>query len=239
MKKQWAKILSLASLIVGPSTGLAANIDQLGNLSQAQFKDLTADLGAALSYKSVTPAEPLGALGFDLGFEVSSTTLESDALEAASSDDAPSQLLIPKLHLHKGLPLGMDLGAFYTSVPSSNIGLVGGALSYAIFEGGVLTPAVSIRGTYSQLTGVNALELTTKGLELSISKGFALFTPYAGVGTVRMSSKTDLLGLQNENLTKAKKFLGFNLNLGLMNIAAETEKIGANTSISAKIGVRF
>ncbi|NOX76300.1 MAG: hypothetical protein GXP17_06750 [Gammaproteobacteria bacterium] len=235
MKKQRAKILSLAFLILGASTGQATNSEPLGNLTQAQFKELTADLGVALSYKSVMPVEPLGALGFDLGFEVSSATLENDVLEAASSSDVPDS----KRHLHKGLPLRMNLGAFYSSVPSRNIGLVGGALSYAVFEGDELAPAVSIRGTYSQLTGVDALELTTKGLEVSISKDFALFTPYVGVGAVRMSSKTNQLGLANESLTKAKKFLGFNLDLGRMNIAAETEKIGDNTSISAKIGLQF
>jgi len=142
------------------------------------------------------------------------------------------------LHVSKGLPFGFDVGAFYTSVPSSNIGLVGGELSYALFEGGVISPAVSVRGTYSRLTGVDQLDMTTKGLELSISKGFAFFTPYAGVGQVWIDSATNT-GWEDESLTKNKYFLGFNLNLGLMNIAAETEQTGDNTSTSAKIGVRF
>ena len=181
----------------------------------------------------------MGALGFDIGFEVSSTSLESSALETATSGEATSsRLLVPKLHISKGLPFGFDVGAFYTSVPSSNISLIGGELSYAIFEGGMMTPAISIRGTFSRLTGVDQLDLTTKGLELSISKGFAMFTPYAGIGTVWIDSGTNV-GLADESLTKSKYFLGVNMNLGLMNIAAETEQTGDNTSTSAKIGVRF
>jgi hypothetical protein len=229
----------VAGLVLLPVSAVASDIDNIGGLSQGLFKDLTSDLGAALSYKAIKPAEPLGALGFDIGFEVTSTSLESNAFETATSGDATSsQLLVPKLHLHKGLPLGFDIGAFYTSVPSSNIGLVGGELSYALFEGGVVSPAISLRGTYSRLTGVDELDLTTKGLELSISKGFAFFTPYAGIGQVWIDGETNV-GLSDESLTKNKYFLGFNLNLGLMNIAAETEQTGDNTSTSAKIGVRF
>ena len=229
----------LASIVLLPSVSMGGDIDNISGLLQAEFKDLTADLGAALSYKAIRPAEPMGSLGFDIGFEVTSTSLESDAFETATSGDATSnQLLVPKLHVSKGLPLGFDIGAFYTAVPSSNIGLVGGELSYALFEGGTLMPAVSVRGTFSRLTGVDELDLTTKGLELSVSKGFAFFTPYAGIGQVWIDSETNT-GLEDESLTKNKYFLGINFNLGLVNFAAETEQTGDNTSTSAKIGVRF
>jgi len=237
----WKSIIAtMAALVLSsPAAWAGSDINNVGKLSQSLFKDLTADLGAALSYKAIRPAEPLGSLGFDIGFEVTSTSLESSALKTATSGEATSsQLLVPKLHISKGLPLGFDVGAFYTSVPSSNIGLIGGELSYALLEGSMLTPAVSIRGTFSRLTGVNELDLTTKGLELSVSKGFALFTPYAGIGQVWINSETNT-GLADESLTKNKYFLGINFNLGLVNFAAETEQTGDNQSTSAKIGVRF
>ncbi len=230
---------TVAALVLAPAAWAGGDIDSVGNLSQGLFKDLTADLGAALSYKAIRPAEPLGTLGFDIGFEVSSTSLESSALETATSGEATSsRLLVPKLHVSKGLPFGFDVGAFYTSVPSSNIGLIGGELSYALLEGGVLGPAVSIRGSFSRLTGVNQLDLSTRGLELSVSKGFAFFTPYAGIGQVWINSETNV-GLEDESLTRNKYFLGINFNLGLVNFAAETEQTGDNKSTSAKIGVRF
>ncbi len=232
-------LLLSSPLIISPAIWAASNIDNISALNQNLFKDLTNDLGAALSYKALVPAEPLGSLGFDIGFEVTSTSLESDALEQATTGNAPDQLLIPKLHVHKGLPLGFDIGAFYTSVPDSNIDLIGGELRYAIYDGSTLVPAVAIRGTFSRLSGVDELDLNTRGLELSVSKGFAMFTPYAGIGTIWIDSDTNVAGLNSENTSKNKYFLGFNLNLGLMNIAAETEKTGDNASTSAKIGVRF
>ncbi len=236
----WKCIMTtVTALVLAPATWAGSDINNVGALSQSLFRDLTADLGAALSYKAIRPAEPLGSLGFDIGFEVSSTSLESAALETATrGETTSSRLLIPKLHVSKGLPLGFDVGAFYTSVPSSNIGLIGGELSYALLEGSVLSPAVSIRGTVSRLTGVNQLDLNTRGLELSVSKGFAFFTPYAGIGQVWINSETNT-GLEDENLTKNKYFLGINFNLGLVNFAAEAEQTGDNKSTSAKIGVRF
>lgn len=228
----------LASLVALPLSAVSGDLDNVSNLNQAQFQNLTADLGAALSYKAIRPSEPMGNLGFDIGFEVTQTKMESDALELATTDNAPSRLTVPKMHLSKGLPFGFDIGAFYTAIPESNIGLVGGDLSYALYKGGTLSPAVSVRGTYSRLTGVDELDMTTKGLELSVSKGFTFFTPYAGIGTVWIDSETDV-GLEDESLTEKKYFLGFSFNLGLMSIAAETEKMGDNTSASAKVGVRF
>jgi len=237
----WKCIIAVMATLALPSASWAGgDINSVGVLKQSLFKDLTSDLGAALSYKAIRPAEPLGSLGFDIGFEVSSTSLESSALETATSGEATSsQLLVPKLHISKGLPFGFDVGAFYTSVPSSNIGLIGGELSYALLEGGMLIPAVSIRGTFSRLTGVDQLDLSTRGLELSVSKGFAFFTPYAGIGQIWINSETNEGQLEDESLTKNKYFLGINFNLGLVNFAAETEQTGDNKSTSAKIGVRF
>lgn len=208
--------------------------------SQNIFSDLVKDIGAATNYKSVAPAEPLGTLGFDFSFEVSGTSVErKDSLNKVTGGDAPDTLYVPKVHLHKGLPLGFDVGAFYSSVPSSNVSVVGGELRYSILEGSTLTPALAVRGTYSQMSGVTDFDLNTTGLELSISKGFAMFTPYAGVGTVRYSGGTNITGISDEKISETKYFLGLNFSLGLVNFAAETEQTGDNSTTSAKIGVRF
>jgi hypothetical protein len=231
--------LLVSSMTVSPTIWAANDIDNIGNLDQNLFDDLTNDLGAALSYKALTPDKPLSNLSFDINFDVSGTSLNSNAFEQATTSDAPNQLLMPKVRFHSALPLGFDVSAFYGSVPDSNIGLIGGEIRYAIYGGGTRMPAIAIRGTFSQLSGVDELDLNTRGLELSVSKGFAMFTPYAGVSTMRIESETNVLGLVGEDVTENKYFLGFNLNLGQMKITAETEKIGDEASTSAKIGVRF
>ena len=219
----------------------AANIDlTAAGLTQAEFKLFSEDLGSALSYKAVIPAEPLGITGFDLALEVSSTELKSSSVWQKASGDSLNSLPVPKLHIHKGLPFGIDVGAFYSSIPTTNIKLYGGELRYAILEGGMATPAVAIRGSISELSGVDELSLSTKGLDVSISKGFAMFTPYAGVGTVWVDSTANgVPGLNKESFQQSKVFAGGNLNFGLANFAFEYDKTGEAQSYSVKLGFRF
>lgn len=237
---QSALTLLVSSIIFSPAIWAANDIDNISNFDQNLFYDLTNDLGSALNYRALTPDEPLGRVGFDIGFDVSSTSLESDAMKQAISGETPDRLLIPKVRFHSALPLGFDVSAFYGSVPDSNIGLIGGEIRYAIYDGGSRSPAIAIRGTFSQLSGVDQLDLNTRGVELSVSKGFSTFTPYAGVSTMRIESNTNVLGLYGEDVSENKYFLGFNLNLGQMKITAETEKVDDDeATANARIGVRF
>ncbi|MEW6331129.1 MAG: hypothetical protein AB1560_06700 [Pseudomonadota bacterium] len=228
-------------LLAMPFARAADDIDQINQLVQADFRRLSEDLGAALSYKAVIPATPLGLTGFDLGVEVTATQLENrDAWDRATSGTAPDTLYVPRLHAHKGLPLGFDIGAFYTSVPGSNIRLWGAELRYAIVEGGAVTPALGLRGTYSKLSGVDQLDLHTKGLELLVSKGFVIFTPYAGVGRVwTVSEPVGVTNVSKEEFSQGKYFVGGNINLGLVNLALEADKTGDAASYNAKLGFRF
>ncbi len=239
MKRALTSLVILLTAV--PAAWAADNIDQINQLIQSDFRNLSEDLGAALSYKGVTPAEPLGITGFDIGIEATATKLQHrGAWDRASSGSAPDSVLIPKLHLHKGLPAGIDLGAFYASVPDSNIKLWGGEIRYAILEGGVAQPALGLRGTYSKLAGVSQLDFHTTGLELLISKGLAIFTPYAGVGRVWTPSEpVGVPKVKKEEFSQGKYFVGGNLNLGLANFALEADRTGAATSYSAKVGFRF
>ena len=239
MKRALTSLVVLLTAV--PPAWAATNIDQLNQLIQSDFRDLSEDFGAALSYKGVTPATSLGITGFDIGIEASATKLQHrDAWNRASSGTTSDSVLIPKLHLHKGLPAGFDLGAFYTSVPNSNIKLWGGEVRYAILEGGVAEPALGLRGTYSKLSGVSQLDFHTTGLELLISKGLAFFTPYAGVGRVWTSSEpVGVSNIKKEEFSLGKYFVGGNMNLGLANLAFEADRTGAATSYGAKFGFRF
>ncbi|MGB9092957.1 MAG: hypothetical protein WCB93_02470 [Gallionella sp.] len=209
----------------------------IGATAQADFKAFSEDLGAALSYKPITPPTPLGITGFDLGLEVTSTKMRN--LDIATNSSM-NNLVVPKLHIYKGLPLNIDVGAFYSAVPTTNIKFYGGELRYAILEGGVALPAVGIRGALTKLTGVSQLGLTTKSLDVSVSKGFAIFTPYAGIGRVWVDSTPDAAtGLTNESFQQGKIYVGGNFNLGVANVALEYDKTGSAPSYSAKLGFRF
>ena len=235
--------IALTALLVSTAgtAQAAANINSINLINQSEFRLLSEDLGAALSYKAVIPAEPLGITGFDISLEGNSTKLENAAVyKKATNGNSGNTLVVPKLHVHKGLPLGVDVGAFYSAIPNSNIKLWGAELRYALLKGGVATPALALRGSYSTLQGVNQLDFNTKGVDISISKGFTLVTPYAGLGKVWVSSTpVGVPGLVGEDFSYSKVFAGVNVNFGLVNIAVETDKTGKATSYSVKFGWRL
>ncbi len=239
------KRMFMAAALAATSMGAqaASNIDRLGDLAQSEFRLFSEDLGAALSYKALAPAEPLGITGFDVGLEVTATNLEHSSLfDLASSGSGFNTLPAPKLHLHKGLPFNFDVGALLSAVPDSNIRLMGAELRYAFIEGGVTMPAVALRATYTRLSGVDQLDFDTRGVELTISKGFAMLTPYAGVGKVWSTSTPNLpspVTLSEENFSQDKFYAGANLNFGLMNLAFEGDKTGDATSYGLKLGLRW
>ncbi|MDH5301298.1 MAG: hypothetical protein OEW58_08055 [Gammaproteobacteria bacterium] len=234
---------------LGMQSVQAAAID-LNSLTggQAAFKALSEDLTSALSYKAITPAEPLGILGFDVGAELTLTKpANDDKWASAIGESSVSMLPMPKLHAHLGLPFGIDVGAVYSNLSVADISYFGGELRYSFVGGNTLLPAVSVRGTMTKMSGADHLDLDTKGLELSISKGFLMITPYAGIGQVWATSKPGATfkalpapaTLSDVDVSQSKWFVGANINMGLMNFAFETDKTGDASSYSAKVGLRF
>jgi len=187
------------------------------------------------------PSEPLGLTGFDVGVSISGTRLRHRGLleRASSGSDFSSTLPLASVRVHKGLPYGIDIGAAYSTVPGTEIGVIGGEMRWAFIEGSAAIPAVALRGTATKLVGVDQLDLETTSLDVSVSKGFLNVTPYGGVGKVWTSSKPDgVPGLAKESFSQNKVFAGINLFLGF-NLAFEVDRTGDVTSYGFKGGLRF
>ena len=224
------------------STALfAQQVDQLQVISQAEFRLLSEDLGGALAYRPQTPTEPLGITGFDIGVGLTAARINNIAiLERVTSDSASETIPVPSLRIHKGLPLGFDVGLIYAAIPGSNLEYIGGELRYALLLGGIAAPAIGVRGSLTKLRGVEQLEVDTRGLDISISKGFAFFTPYAGVGRVWVESQPKgVPGLAKEEFELNKAFIGLGFKLALLNINLEADKTGDVEGFSIKAGLRF
>jgi hypothetical protein len=231
-------VLISAALLSFNSFAQELKLDSITG-SQTAFRALSEDLGSAFSYRGQTPAEPLGLLGFDIGVAATSTKLANTS-KYANALEGKSTVVVPTLRAHKGLPFGIDVGVAYAAVPDSNVKYVGGELRYAILEGSTVTPALALRGSVSQLKGVDQLDFDTKGVDLSISKGFLMATPYAGIGKVWVNSDPKQgLGLTAEEFSQNKYFVGLGFNMMLVNLNIEADKTGDATSYSAKLGIRF
>ncbi len=225
----------LVALALAVSPALASDIKfptGQPTIGQDDFKTLSKELGALIGFKNMAPAEPLGLTGFDVGLEVSGVGIDKNGSywNSAFNNSAPSFLAFPKLRARKGLPFGIDIGAMYSYVPDSNVKLYGGEISKSILDGGIVSPAVGVRATYTKLAGVDDLSLQTYGIDASISKGLLFLTPYAGAGLLWVSSEAkgtlaanSSVSLKNEQ-TLPRYFFGLKVSpFPLVGITAEVE----------------
>jgi len=223
-----ALLYSLLVVIAFSGPVFAGNdISLPSTFTQSQFDDLSRELGLAISYVPLSPAAPLGLLGFDIGIEGTAAHIDNNQLfwTEAIGKTLPSYLAFPKIHAQKGLPFGFDVGLVYAKAPGTNIGLVGGELKWAILKGGIASPAIAIRGDYTKLTGVSDIEMEDYGADISISKGFGFITPYAGYGVVWISSKdkSNVVSLNNFNSNESKGFVGVKFSFFIMSLVGEAD----------------
>jgi hypothetical protein len=217
----------------------AGDFSSIGSLAQDEFRDLSRDLGAAFAYKGVAPGTALGILGFDIGLEVTDTKMEHSQLFALAGAGGQSHLVIPKLHVHKGLFGGLDIGAFIAGTSDISATLMGADLRYTFVDDGIATPAFGMRISGSRSSGLGSLSVNTAAVDLLVSKKLTLLTPYAGAGSVRIQSSASGTALNSERINQGRVFGGLNMNLVAVNLAIEAEKMGSNVSLSAKLGWRF
>jgi hypothetical protein len=233
------KRLASLAFLAGVSPAYAADFNSIGSLAQDEFRRLAQDLGAAISYKGVTPATPLGAAGFDVGVEVTDTRMENASVLSLAGAGSHSHLVIPKLHVYKGLFGGLDIGAFFAGASEVSATIFGADLRYALIDDTLTTPAVAVRLSGTKASGLGDLSMSTAALDVMMSKKFTALTPYIGAGTVRVQANARGTDLAEERFNRGRVFGGLNVNLVAVNLAFEVEKMGPNTSLSAKVGWRF
>jgi len=247
MKRGLLRGVVAASLLLAASPVLAADISFSTAISQDDFKNLSKEAGAALGYRNMAPAEPLGITGFDIGAELSAVGIDKNSSywNSAFGNDAPDYLVIPKIRARKGLPFGIDIGGMYSYIPDSNIKLYGAELSKSILDGTAATPALGIRATYTKLSGVSDLSLQTYGIDASVSKGILFITPYAGAGMLWINSeakgnlKTLVPTLESESTTVPRLFAGVKITpFPLFGITAEAE-YAERPIYSLKVAISF
>jgi len=91
---------------------------------------------------------------------------------------------VPRLVASKGFSVA-TVSASYAKVPDADLKIWGGSVDVPVVSGGLLSPTLAVRGSYSVLQGSENFDLKTYGVELFLSKGFGPLTPYAAVGRSR------------------------------------------------------
>ena len=117
--------------------------------------------------------------------------------------------------------------------------MVGAELRYSLIDGGIVSPSLAVRASYSRMAGIDDLDLSNGALELTLSKGFVMFTPFAGVGIVQTRAEASgESNLNSETVDQNKLYVGLTINLGVA-LTLEADQTGDYTSYSAKAGLRF
>jgi hypothetical protein len=189
---------ALATLVTGATAYADGNdlqLEKLGNpaleatpglaTANSNFQAFARTFGAALTSTNLMPPETLGHSGFNVNLELSVVNLPDDVL-IPTEGAQPGSLLLPALHVRKGLPFSVELGARVGWVEKSSLFAATGEVKWAINEGFTYLPDLGVRGHITRLMGARDLGLTTAGLDIGVGKqfpvgGMVTFTPYGGL----------------------------------------------------------
>ena len=155
--------------------------------ANANFRVFARQLGAALTSVNLTPSETLGHSGFAFSAELSVVDFGTQIVKLPTENrDFRGPMLIPSMHVRKGLPFSFEIGARGAWIEKSRMGAGTLEFKWAVNEGFTYLPDIAVRGNITKLLNSRDFDVTAGGLDLSVGKQFALggmvtLTPYVAV----------------------------------------------------------
>ncbi|MGH8461702.1 MAG: hypothetical protein ACRESS_08860 [Stenotrophobium sp.] len=204
---------------------------------QGDFDNITEDLTAGLHYRALGPAAATGITGIGVGAYGSYTPTQHETSWKNLTGSNVSAVGTAGLVVHKGLPFNFDIGATYSAIPGTSARLWGAELRYAVLPGGIAEPALAVRVAYNATSGIDQFKYSATSADVSLSKGFAIITPYIGAGIVRGNADPDAsTGLHSHTVNKGRVFAGFRFSLLMLELTPEYERTGNNDTYSLRVG---
>ncbi len=201
-----AALLSLTAGALADPNDL--RLYQLGNPTtpgaNANFRVFARELGVALSSVNLMPPETLGHAGFSVTAEAAVVFLSARDSSGGGCQTPSSScflfpnegllrngtglagaMLIPSVHVRKGLPFSLELGSRIGWVEKSRMATLTGELKWALNEGFTYLPDVGVRASVTRLLNSRELDVTSGGVDIGVGKQFAIggmitLTPYVG-----------------------------------------------------------
>lgn len=228
--RTFSRWVALAALACGPAAYADRNdieITKLGNPDPGEagfkpeangdFRAFARTYAAALTSVNLMPPETLGHAGFALQAELGVISLPTEVL--LPTEGTPTQpLLLPSVHVRKGLPFSLEFGARLGWIDRSSLFAATGEVKWAVNEGFTWLPDVCVRGHVTRLLGNRDFNLTATGVDLGVGKQFPLggmvtLTPYGGLDLVGVTATSDTLDFRqnrplNETLDPTRPYAG-------------------------------
>jgi hypothetical protein len=201
-------------------------------LTQDAWHQFVKEVGLVAYFRPLAAARPLGPRHFEFGILQWGTQIDdTDPAwnDTFSHPDAThwlfdgNALRIPGFMLRMGVTQRLDLGAYWTTAPGANYGMLAGHAQYNFLDDLENGWAASGRLSALRLYGPDDMKVGTYGLDLVASKEIDRFTPYAGVGAYwsRGHEATSKVALEDESVVGVQGMVGANVRVWLLRLAAE------------------
>jgi hypothetical protein len=191
--------------------------------ANGNFRIFARRFAAAMTSVNLSPPETLGHSAFAFSAELSVVDFgdprapTAGGLPTESSDPARREtdfagpMLIPSIHVRKGLPFSFEVGARGAWIEKSRMGAGTLELKWALNEGFAYLPDIAVRGNITKLLNTRDFDITAGGLDLGIGKQFALggmvtLTPYVGWNLLFVGASTGNVDFRpNRTLAESDK----------------------------------
>ncbi len=220
----------LSTLAVSTAwTPTAAAWDLRDDASAGQFRLFHEAFATGLYAPPRHSAVPLGWVGFDVYADVSVLPDfgDGDFADAVLRGSLPGDALaVTRVGARKGLPLGFNVGLSYGQLVDSDLEVLTADVQWSLLEGSVVLPAVAVRASYSDLSGSDVFDIQQLGLDLYVSKGFAVVSAFGGASLVRSESTLNRRfgDTLSEETTEEMLFAGVAFNLLAAKLTATVEQ---------------
>jgi hypothetical protein len=222
-------VVALAPLASAQSSDITLRRD----LTQADFQTLVSDLGPILRFRQIGDTATIGKGAVDLGVQFANAP--TDAARRSWS------LSFPRLGARVGVTDRVDVGVWGGINANSNYGLVGFETKVALMTQGAAWPvSVSVRPSITALIGPSDLWGANLSVDLSVSRAFGAFAPYAGVAasTTGALEMSDALDLDPVSAGDTMGYVGLAYRWRALSLAAEVEKAD-QVRYGFRVGTRF
>ncbi len=207
-------------------------------LTQGQWHRFVNQVGAIASFKSLGPAKTLGKMKFSFAIDEGRTPVNQRDNAWINTfvhpdEDCPlgDVIVTPTLRAAFGVADNMEAGAYWTSAPNANYGMVGAEFKYAFLQETMTRPAVAARTSFIALTGVPDFNLNIYSLELLASKKVSVVTPYLGIrqNVAVGTETTSKVNLDQEIIPITQGYFGMAYYIWKVSLTAEYNVSTVNT----------
>jgi hypothetical protein len=162
-------------------------------------------------------------------------------VQFASAADESSDWNVTRIGARFGLSDRVDLGAWGGYNSGMSDGMAGMDVKIALVRQGTSMPvSVSVRPSFSSTVGASDRWAASTGVDLTVSRAFGAFAPYAGVAATSSLATEKLLNLDvdRETTNQALSYAGLTYAWRSLVAAVEVEK-GTKVSYAFRLGTRF